>query len=132
MKTLLETVVVGDYDKGMCEFHIRLWSDYPPDERYWIDWEVFEVLGVELNGERTRTFWKRGDTASLPGTTDLDEAEPVAEGMVKWDGCTQFTMDAHIDGRTQLEGLFDAVLRARKLAARAMVGKMVNDDYPHD
>lgn len=131
MKTLLSTTVLGNYEKREAEHHIRLWGDPNPTngELYWIDFEVYTVEGYEIGRESERIFQKKGETSNFPGTTDLDEAEPIAHGMVKWDGCTQFNMDVHIDSKSHLESLFAAVLEARRLAAEAMPGKMINDDY---
>lgn len=130
IKTLLSTTVLGNFENRENEFHIRLWGDeHPQGGKYWIDFEVYDVEGYEIGREAERVFQKKGETSNFPGTTNLDEAEPVAHGFVKWDGCTQFNMDVHIDHVKHLEGLFNAVLEARRLAAEAMPGKMINDDY---
>ncbi len=130
MKTLLSTTVLGNFENREAEHHIRLWGNPSGEgEQYWIDFEVFAVEGYETENPSARIFQKIGETSNFPGTTDLDEAEPVAHGFVKWDGCTQFDMDVHIDSKEQLEALFNAVLKARALAADAMPGKMINDEY---
>jgi hypothetical protein len=131
-KTLLSTTVLGNFEDREDEFHIRIWGDEHENGITWIDFEVFEVEGVdrfEPAAGTPRLFQEKGATSNYPGTSDLATAEPVAHGFVKWDGCTQFDMDAHVDGREQLEALFKAVCHARKLAAEAMPGKMINDEY---
>ena len=42
------------------------------------------------------------------------------DGFVKWDGCTQFTVDFHGDSRQDLEALTSALMHARLLSAQLM------------
>jgi hypothetical protein len=109
--------------------NVRLWSDpvsENDDQFMWVDFEIIEVLGFEKDG---RECYNRRDSSRSPDPLyELDNAEPIASGFVKWDGCTQFNADIHIDGRAHLEHLLEAIAEARRLAAELM-GNLVGDEY---
>lgn len=125
---------IGSFVDGQDELVIRLWADDHKDGGgiYWVDWEVIEVAGEEhvSGGVPQVRYQRRGATNGLDWTDILDDAEPVAEGMTKWDGCTQFTTDIHVDSRHHLDSIFGAIQEARRLAASLMPDKLVAEDYP--
>ena len=60
----------------------------------WVDWALFHASGRDNKG--VMLFTKAGHENEH--TPDVMEAATCASGMVKWDGCTQFDADVHIDG----------------------------------
>lgn len=130
-KTHRRDVVLGELFKTEGEYHVRLFADANEEGRtHWVDFQIFEVIGYDSDGEK-RKFFNRKDAQSLPDPVySYDEAEVVAEGFVKWDGCTQFDVGSvHVDSKEQLRALFVAIEKARELAADEMPGMMINDEY---
>lgn len=118
-----ETFWVGsDFDV----FHVRLrWGEpwkHRDGKPGWVDFEVFEVVVMGTETEDVRWFHRKGYT-SCPGeeTLNADEAETVAEGFVKWDGCTQWDVSsAHTDSTASMRNLCDAIQLARSRAIEVM------------
>jgi len=81
--------------------HTQRWS---PDNRWvvlivaeptWADFKLVEVAGVE-GGTDVSLFQLPNPTPGLsPFTTHPENAEVIAEGFVKWDGCTEATIAQH-------------------------------------
>lgn len=83
---------------------IRLWGDdgtHPGGAPIWIDFEIHRI----------------GDSDPV-----------VVSGFAKWDGCTQFHADVHIDAAHELEQLCAAIVMARRHAADLM-GSDIGDEY---
>lgn len=133
-KTHRRDVVIGDWAKDPAEFHVRIWADTWDDgQTGWVDFEIFEVIGHDGTHENPgpKFFNKRDSRTSPNPAYSYDDAEVIAEGFVKFDGCTQFNMGhVHVDSREQLEMLFKAIEKARELAADEMPGMMIGDEYP--
>lgn len=121
-------VEVKDAD-GRVQFVLRFaWRPSEDGRVYWVDWAVYEAVS-----------WSYPDWVPsfecpdyrCPGdeTSNLDEAAPMAHGMVKWDGCTQFHLDdgAHYDHRASLEAFFNAILEARRYATVEIIGETAMD-----
>jgi hypothetical protein len=122
MKTLAREVRVGDFHNREDEYLIRLWSDVRDDngQRMWVDFAIYEVIGCESGGKR-RKFYNRKDSVTSPNPVyDPEEAESAVEGFVKWDGCTQFTADIHVDCKRHLDALLEMIGLAREGAAEIM------------
>lgn len=125
----LRDVILGNFDDGEDEFHIRLFGE---DKQHngrimWVDFQVFSVAGCNA-GDRRRVFQRADDGF----THDYAEAEPVCNGFVKWDGCTQFEVDGHVDDRDSLVQLLRAIEEARRLAAAAMPSEEIAKEYPEN
>lgn len=120
---------IGNFEHGDAEMVIRLWADPHKDNGkiMWVDWALFEPLCVAAGG--VREYTRRDAGNSLDTVTDMDEAAPIAEGMVKWDGCTQFNADIHIDSVGHLDDILDAIKTARRLAAGLMPDMMIAEEY---
>lgn len=132
-KTHRRDVIVGNWPNDPSEFHIRIWADTKEnDETYWVDFEIFEVIGHDGSRENPgRKFFNKKDSMTSPNPVyEYDEAESIVEGFVKFDGCTQYDMNVHIDSREQMDFLFTAISKARQLAAEEMPGMMIRDEYP--
>ena len=88
----------------------------------WVNWFLLDRF--QYDGETTPTFSRRDAQSSPPvgdqATQEWREADYVASGFVKWDGCTQFTVDAHVDARSGLDVLLAAIVRARMERALEM------------
>jgi len=103
----------------------------PDDDRvYWVDFELFEVIGLPHPEGKPAEYQRRGSHSSPDLVRDLDAAESAAQGFVKWDGCTQFEISAvHVDSKRQLDRLLAAIGEARRRCALAMGG---NYDKPSE
>lgn len=101
---------------------VRLWSDENSNgELMWVDFAIVEVVS-------DATATTRGLYMSDPNPVEnIDEADAVCSGFVKWDGCTQFKVDAHADHRNDLEHLFTAIGEARRFAAELMGGELLGE-----
>lgn len=117
---------IGDGDIGSFRL-VLYWGD---GEVRWVDFELFEVIGTDGDGGGPRLYHRRGSDHGMDMTADLNEAESVAEGFIKGDGCTQFTVSAvHVDHRQDLENLLRAFARVRYECALAMDGSAIRLEY---
>lgn len=107
------------------------WKPWDDGRVGWVDFELFEVTAL-AGAANELEYPQRGATRSTDVTSSLDEAEPTAQGFLKWDGCTQFSVEpVHVDGRGELENLFHGISEARRLAAAAMPATYDKDsEYP--
>ena len=120
---MIKDVRFGDFNKGGSEFLIRLFPRFEQDEVMGVGFCVYQVVWIDCeNPERSeRAYTRMGAVDPLDVVTDPAEAEIVARGFVKWDGCTQFDVeDVHVDSAALLRAFFDAILEARKLCAEMM------------
>jgi hypothetical protein len=122
MKTLAREIRVGDFYKHEDECLIRLWSDVRDDngQRMWVDFAIYEVIGCESGGERRKFYNRKDSVTSHNPVYDPEEAESTVDGFVKWDGCTQFTANIHVDDKDSLDTLLEMIGRAREEAAEIM------------
>lgn len=105
----LRDVLIGEQDDG---YLIRLFAapDSADEDRTWVDFQVIQVFGESLFA------------GAMHPVKDIEDAVVLAEGFVKWDGCTQFTVDAHIDHKRELDAMFNAIGEARRLASEVLDG----------
>lgn len=150
---LISETRIGDVDADAAstEFVIQLFGG--GETIMWIDFRIAEVIGTVVedgtgamrmghamairtlpraaNGRKF--FNRRGSSFSPDPVYTMDDAELIAVGFVKWDGCTQFHMShVHVDGRAELDAMFAAICKARELAAGAMTPSgygNVRDEY---
>lgn len=93
-----------------------------------VGFELFEIVGHQADDESAVCFAGGATIADM--TEDLDEAEPVASGFAKWDGCTQFEVaPVHVDDLQGLENLFHGISEARRRCALAMAGTDIATEY---
>lgn len=87
-------------------YTIKLFGDANDGRLTWVDFQVIEL---------------REPTDHLV----------VAEGFLKWDGCTQFRSDhVHVDDVVELEQFLAAIREARRLAAEAIGEEYdLSDEY---
>jgi hypothetical protein len=110
-------------------FTIR-WA-HDDEKPIWCDFAIYPVLGVELGG---RVLYETPDAVNPMDapTSDLDAAQPLVTGFVKWDGCTQWWQHdgGHVDDRATFEEFFDALAEARRVALTEMLVGVLDDEYP--
>lgn len=87
----------------------------------WTDFVLCEVAamhsGKASDVDGVPMFDRKGSKSSLNRTENLDEAEPAAEGFIKWDGCMQFTSGhQHFDNRADVDRYAEALHRIRDKA----------------
>lgn len=125
------TKQIGAEDGMLGSFTLCLyWNPTDDDDRVlWVDFELFEVTGIGDDG-CILEYSRRGADTLPDFVSSLAEAESAAEGFVKWDGCTQFTVgDVHVDSRAGLLQLLNAIETAREECAMAMPGSDVILEY---
>lgn len=79
-------------------------------DSHWLDFEVFEM--ISQNVEATDDFEFASKNVANEKTLDLDEAETVAMGFIKWDGCMEISFSQwHFccNPKAKLNALFDAL-----------------------
>jgi len=121
-KPVRATFTHGGDAQGLGRMVIRLrWDDSDPRGPFWVDFEVHEVVAL-VHPDMAMHYTRAGADHNLDTTPDLDLAEAVVHGFVKWDGCTQVYWDEpmHVDSESDLEALFEAVRIARREAVAAM------------
>jgi len=72
-------------------------------EDHFFKFEIYEVHS-KLNGEIN----SYGATES-GYTTGIESVDPIAEGHIKWDGCSNWSMFPHFCGRRSLEQFKEAL-----------------------
>lgn len=63
--------------------------------RHYVDFVVYEIIGFEE--DETPLFQKKGSPTSPVFVDDIKYAEVFAHGSVKWDGCSNWHIDAQDD-----------------------------------
>lgn len=72
-----------------------------------VDVEVF-AIAAEDEDEKP-LFEKKGSTCSMDVTEDINDAQRVIEGMVKWDGCSHLNFFPDEEGYVHYCGRTSAV-----------------------
>jgi hypothetical protein len=94
-------------------------------------WAVFEIQASEQTirtpdgGTVTEgpTFWKRGESSNAHLTADLRDAEPAFDGSVKWDGCCNWSGDAHVCEPDDLSSCLEAIARGFAMAREMTIAE---------
>lgn len=79
---------------------------------HWLGFNVYRVIGRLENG--TRVYNRDGYKSSPDPVEDRAEAQVFMSGSIKWDGCSDITIDdepLHFCGRSSMEE-FTALLPA--------------------
>jgi len=66
------------------------------------------------------TYERAGAHSNMDRTRDWREADPVAEGSTKWDGCTNYSVHAHACSPEQIVAVAAAFHRGVELAHEIM------------
>ena len=96
------------------EAHIRVRPETVHDGRtITIAYEVRDLVGyrVEDNDKETPLYPTIGATSSDDQTTDIDKAERLIHGFIKWDGCSHnyfstYQHECDRKGLVRLGGIF--------------------------
>jgi len=75
----------------------------------WIDWELYEIVGIDGLTE-TALYSLKGSMSHEP-TENLDNAQPEATGHCKWDGCCEINLSSHVCSVLGIRSLLDAIKR---------------------
>lgn len=78
--------------------------------------EVHSEGGVEFDPPR-KEYERKGATNSMDTTPNLDEAQRVIEGSIKWDGCSNLNFFPDEKGYVHFCGKNGAVVMGNLLAA---------------
>lgn len=128
-KTHRRDAVLGEFGETEAEYHVRLFGDEQDGELYWIDFQIFQVVCADEQGRKE--FNRLGAAFSPDPVGSYDEAQPVATGHVKWDGCMEVDIeDGHTCSRDHLRELFAAIEKARELAATEMAHQPIGGEHP--
>jgi hypothetical protein len=97
------------------EFTVRLTAR----GKHWCDWKLVRIQYVDAaTFQRMYTRFDADD--SLDCVDNVEDAESVAEGHVKWDGCAQTNLHEHTCGPQGLKELLDALAWATSGAWRTL------------
>lgn len=113
---------------------IEQWDDIDCTIKYvvkdsYMDFEVFEVVARYENkktGEYTEPkYLKKGASSSEDMTEDLDEAETLLKGSIKWDACSHVRFGdevgyLHLCGGRSWFNLIEATKRVYKIAIKEL------------
>lgn len=113
---------------GIGSFVARFYWKAQDGDVTWVDFEIFECTATLMDG--TEQYARVGADAGWDTVSSLDEAEPVAHGHVKWDGCMELDVTySHFCSLGGMRALFAAIDRTRQLCAGSMPGKPVFEEY---
>lgn len=75
----------------------------------WVDFKVYEVTGVELNGDPR--FLREGYSKTPDPVKTTEEAQVLFSGYMKWDGCHELHWkdNPHLCGKTPRDNLIGAI-----------------------
>lgn len=117
---------------GECGCYVRFKID-----KHWMDFELiqpgghYQTAALPNGGTSTEYgsgrlyFQKREASRSPEPTENIEEAERLAYGFIKWDGCHQWRSDHesyHVDGRSQIREWAACLELPRRIACREMDG----------
>ena len=90
------------------ENYVLWWAWEPGDvERLWVSFAIYDVLDA----------------------TSFATAEPVLDGFVKFDGCTQFNSpNIHVDSARQLAEIFSLIAWARGVCVMELLDGCMIDE----
>lgn len=67
------------------------WENTEKDEKYYIDFKAYKVVGIITGDKEIPIFERIGSTGSGDETEKIEEAQPYIDGTIKWDSCAHFT-----------------------------------------
>jgi len=111
-KTHLRDVKVTAEDHA--GYLVRLYGDAVNDNLTWVDFKIYAFASIDADEPLFS-----GEMHPVP--LDHAEVEVLAEGFVKWDGCTTIIADVHIDEESDLL-LFNTALVETRRHARDLMG----------
>lgn len=100
----------------------------------WFEWQVFEIVGEDWASDEDTSksgrlmYHLKGYKSSSDDTADINEAEPLLSGVVKWDGCAHldFAPDrggyVHVCGARDADRIGKVIRRLYDVAAEHMPG----------
>ena len=112
-------VLDGDYllrmfwDDGLIEVEVTS-----------VDFEIYEI--VMLADNSGFEYHVKGADSSSEFTPNIEEAQIMINGFIKWDGCMQFYLrdePLHVDEDIQLDQLLATLKSAREEAKEIMAEK---------
>lgn len=81
----------------------------------WLDFEAFECIGEEMHPQAGRKLFCRKDDRP-DHTDDLSAAAVTIGGFVKWDGCSEMTLEQpHFCGAAAVEQYGAAMRQLHRL-----------------
>ncbi len=83
----------------------------------WSEFKCYEVTGhyADDNGKYTKNIYeKEGAKSSEDTTENIDEAQTLVRGVVKWDGCSHYTFGdedgyIHLCGGSNVKNLSEII-----------------------
>jgi len=86
--------------KGEDDFGYRVVFEV---QEHWVDYKAYQCTAIGENGKEFDCCLESGE---IVPTYELDKAEVTVEGYVKWDGCTEFSINqTHQCGLDMVEEL---------------------------
>jgi hypothetical protein len=93
----------------------------------WVNWFMSNAYRWQKGSEQGVSL-ARHDTVSFPPFDEYEltpeqwrDAEFIASGFIKWDGCAQWDCKVHLDSKSARQEFFDTVHLAHQRAAEIMV-----------
>lgn len=84
---------------------------------HWLDYEAYKMTA----SSDERMYERKGAQDGFAMTSNIEEAEVTISGYVKWDGCTEFTLNnTHFCGRADLKETLDLLLFIHDFARIAL------------
>lgn len=106
------------------------WVHQTAGQVFWVDFCIWPIIGCNADTPDAPQYQRKGSTFSPDTVESTDDAELLAEGFLKWDGCNEVHWgeeDQHCCSLADRKSHYEALA----LVLRTAVGFM-GDSYSFD
>ena len=130
METEQTTIIQESYP----EIDLTVIYEYLP---HWTDFKAYEIIGHE-QGDNNKfdvpMYEMKGAKSSDETTKNIEEAQTLISGVVKWDGCSHYTFGdkdgyIHLCGNQSIKNIIQAIKKIYNRSGELMERKDI-DEFP--
>ena len=97
-----------------------------------VSFKLYELIGEYNDGEKT--YELRGATSSSETTANLEDAQTLIDGHIKWDGCSHVTFGddegyIHMCGFSSWKQMHEAIARTWEYARLKLSQDHTKDEF---
>lgn len=90
-----------------------------------VNFNAYEIVGFPLNKGGKPDFEKKGTTTGDVTTEDIEEAQTIIRGYIKWDGCSHYYFGdddgyIHLCGGRLIDKISKGIKKIHKEAGQLM------------